>query len=141
MIYSRASIWYEENGLEIEAFRHAAAADDVERAARLVEGEGMPLYFRGAMIPVLNWMDSLPTAVLDARPSLLVTYLVFKSGYIPKILGILLIIAGLGYLVDSFAIFLLPNFEASIAMVTFIGELLFMFWLLFKGSKTPEVQS
>ena len=34
----------------------------------------MPLYFRGAMAPVLRWLESLPAAVLDARPSLWVTY-------------------------------------------------------------------
>ncbi len=68
-------------------------------------------------------------------------YLVFKSGYIPKILGVLLIIAGLGYLIDSYAIFLLPNYEATIGYVTFIGEVLFMLWLLFKGAKIPEMKS
>jgi LuxR family transcriptional regulator, maltose regulon positive regulatory protein len=47
-LHRRASAWYEDNGLEIEAFHHAAAANDVERAERLVEGEGMPLQFRGA---------------------------------------------------------------------------------------------
>ncbi len=72
--HRRASAWYEENGLEIEAFHHAAAANDIERAARLIEGKGMPLHFRGAMAPVLNWLESLPTTVLDARPSLWVTY-------------------------------------------------------------------
>ena len=41
---------------------------------RLIEGEGMPLQFRGAMAPVLNWLASLPTTVLDARPSLWVMY-------------------------------------------------------------------
>jgi hypothetical protein len=71
----------------------------------------------------------------------LLGYLVFKSVYIPKILGILLIIASLGYLVDAFGKFLLPNYGATIAMFTFIGELLFMFWLLFKGSKIPEMKS
>jgi LuxR family maltose regulon positive regulatory protein len=73
-LHRRASIWYEENGLEIEALHHAAAANDVERAERLVEGEGMPLHFRGAVAPVLNWLESLPTTVMDARPSLWVTY-------------------------------------------------------------------
>jgi LuxR family maltose regulon positive regulatory protein len=73
-LHKRASQWYEENGLEIEAFHHAAAANDVERAARLVEGEGMPLQFRGAVAPVLNWLASLPATVLDARPSLWVMY-------------------------------------------------------------------
>ena len=70
-LHVRASQWYEANGLELEAFQHAVAASDLDRAARLVEGKGMPLYFRGAVAPVLNWLDSLPTPMLDARPSLL----------------------------------------------------------------------
>ena len=70
----RASQWYEENDLEIEAFQHAAAANDIERAVRLIEGKGMPLQFRGAMAPVMNWLASLPTQELDARPSLWITY-------------------------------------------------------------------
>jgi LuxR family maltose regulon positive regulatory protein len=73
-LHIRASAWYEENGLEIEAFHHAAAANDFERAARLVEGEGNPLYHRGAVTPVLNWLESLPASLLDARPSLWVMY-------------------------------------------------------------------
>ena len=73
-LHIRASRWYEDNGWEIEAFQHAAAANDVERAARLVEGEGMPLIFRGAVAPVLTWLESLPTTELDARPSLWVMY-------------------------------------------------------------------
>jgi LuxR family maltose regulon positive regulatory protein len=73
-LHKRASLWYEDNGLEIEAFQHAVAANDFEDAARLVEGEGMPLHLRGALAPVLNWLESLPTTVLDARPSLWVMY-------------------------------------------------------------------
>jgi len=73
-LHIRASAWYEDNGLEIEAFHHAAAANDVERAERLIEGKGMPLHFRGAVAPVLNWLKSLPTPVLDARPSLWTSY-------------------------------------------------------------------
>ena len=73
-LHTRASVWYEDNGLEIEAFHHATAANDVERAARLIEGEGVPLQYRGAAAPVLNWLASRPTTVLDARPSLWVTY-------------------------------------------------------------------
>ncbi len=70
----RASQWYEDNGLEIEAFHHAAAAHDLNRATRLMEGKGLPLQFRGALVPILNWLKSLPAAVLDAHPSLWVTY-------------------------------------------------------------------
>ena len=42
---------------------------------------------------------------------LILGYLIIRSGYIPKILGILLMIAAAGYLVDSFASFLLPNYD------------------------------
>jgi LuxR family maltose regulon positive regulatory protein len=73
-LHVRASQWYEDNSLEIEAFHHAVAANDIERAARLVEGKGMPLQFRGALADVLHWLASLPAAVLDARPSLWVMY-------------------------------------------------------------------
>jgi len=73
-LHLRASLWYEDHGLEIEAFHHAVAAHDVEHAARLVEGKGMPLQFRGALTPVLHWLESLPKTVLDARPSLWVMY-------------------------------------------------------------------
>ena len=74
VLHHRASLWYEEKGLELEAFQHAAAAGDMARAARLVEGGGMPLLFRGAVQPVLSWLESLATTELDAHPSLWVIY-------------------------------------------------------------------
>ena len=69
-LHIRASQWYEDQGLEIEAFQHAAAANDVERAERLMEGKGIPLHFRGAVNTILEWLTSLPKSVLDARPLL-----------------------------------------------------------------------
>jgi LuxR family maltose regulon positive regulatory protein len=73
-LHLRASQWYEDQDLSLEAFHHAATAHDVERAERLMEGKGIPLYFRGTAAPVLTWLESLPKTVLDARPSLWVTY-------------------------------------------------------------------
>ena len=70
----RASEWYEDNGYEIEAFQHAVAANDVQRAERLVEGGGTPMHFRGAGAYVLNWLASLSKTELDASPSLWVIY-------------------------------------------------------------------
>jgi Domain of unknown function (DUF4386) len=60
-------------------------------------------------------------------------YLVFKSGFLPRILGILLMIGCVGYLIQSFAAFLLPNLEVNFALFTFWGEVLFPLWLLIKG--------
>src|SRR5690606_15047618 len=72
-LHSRASSWFEENGLEMEAFHHAGAAGDIDHAARLLRGKGMPLHFRGGAAPVLKWLNALPRAELDARPELWVS--------------------------------------------------------------------
>ena len=66
---------------------------------------------------------------------LVLGYLAFKSGYIPKILGILVLVAGLGYTIDAVGKLLSPNYTLSLAMFTFIGEVLLIFWLLWRGIK------
>ena len=60
-------------------------------------------------------------------------YLVFKSGFLPRILGILLMIGCFGYLFDSVTFFLFPNLDVTISQYTFIGEILLPLWLLIKG--------
>ena len=60
--------------------------------------------------------------------------LVFRSGKSGlRVLGILVIAAGLGYLVDGCGKLLVPTYSLTVAMYTFIGEVLLMFWLLWKG--------
>jgi len=65
-------------------------------------------------------------------------YLVFKSSFLPRILGILLIIGCFGYLIESFTFFLLPNYEVTIALFTFWGEVLLPLWLLIKGVNVEQ---
>ena len=69
-------------------------------------------------------------------------YLLLKSGYFPKMLGIFLIAASFGYLIESFAYFLLSNHETVEAVTTwivalpaFLAELSLTYWLLFKNSE------
>jgi ATP/maltotriose-dependent transcriptional regulator MalT len=73
-LHIRASQWYEEQGLDLEAFHHATAAQDVERAVRLLEGTRIPIHFRGAVTAILDWLASLPMPELNARPALLMGY-------------------------------------------------------------------
>jgi hypothetical protein len=68
----------------------------------------------------------------------LLGYLVVQSTYIPKILGVFLIIAGLGYLLTNLKPFLFPSINLDLAEYTFYGELVFMLWLLIKGPKIQE---
>jgi len=65
-------------------------------------------------------------------------YLVFKSGFLPKILGILLMIACFGYVIQSLAVFLFPNFNVNIIFFTSWGELLLLLWLLIKGVNVEQ---
>ena len=67
-LHCRASQWYEANGMQIEAFRHAAAAHDIERAERLIKAGGIPLHLLGAVTAIIDWLDSLPKTALDSRP-------------------------------------------------------------------------
>jgi len=62
-------------------------------------------------------------------------YLAFKSGFIPRWLSVLIVIAGIGYIVDSFGRFLVPIYNLSLARFTFVGEAILIFWLLWIGIK------
>ncbi len=64
---------------------------------------------------------------------ILLGVLVYKANYVPKIFGILLLIAGSGYLINTLRVFFFPTIAMDYLMITYFGELLFMLWLLIKG--------
>lgn len=76
--------------------------------------------------------------ILFAIHLLLVGYLVYRSGYIPKWVGILLMIAGLGYAVQNLGPYLFPDANFDYVGIALLGELVFMFWLLIRGWKIKE---
>lgn len=61
----------------------------------------------------------------------LLGYLFHRSGYVPRVVSLLVAIAGLGYVVDSLGAVLYSGYSLSIASVAFVGEVLLMLWLLF----------
>lgn len=71
-------------------------------------------------------------------------YLVYKSGYFPKILGVLLMLAPVGYLIDFLVLFLSPSAEEitypGLALAA-IAEISFCLWLLVKGVNTAKLPS
>lgn len=75
----------------------------------------------------------------------LIGYLVYKSGFLPRVLGVLYALAGVGYLVNSLAWFLAPHYAAYlfpyILFPAFIGECSMSLWLIFKGIRVPVIRS
>lgn len=69
---------------------------------------------------------------------LMLGWLVYRATYIPRILGILLAIAGLGWVIYELAPFLIPRVNPGYLMVTFLGETVFMLWLLLRGWRIQE---
>lgn len=69
--------------------------------------------------------------------------LIYKSGFIPRIFGVLLFINGAGYVINSFTFLLFPEYLAMVSKFTmvflFVGEIPLIFWLLIKGVKSPEI--
>lgn len=66
----------------------------------------------------------------------LLGYLIFKSGYFPRILGVLFILAACGYLIDSTGLLFVPSYgttPAFLALPIAIAEIAFPLWLLIKG--------
>jgi hypothetical protein len=80
----------------------------------------------------LEWSFAL---IIFAIYLVLLGYLVYKSSYIPNIFGILLVVAGFGYLTHTLGTFFFPEFNVDFLFFTFFGELVFMVWLLVKGRK------
>ncbi len=56
-------------------------------------------------------------------------YLLFRSAHFPRFLGVLVAIAGGGYLADSFGTILIPDFSFTFSLFTFVGEALLIVWL------------
>ena len=110
---------------------------------QLTTGNGFPGVFEPAQI------NSLVTLFLDAHSygftlgiAFLVLhvfalgYLIVRSTYIPRILGVFFLIAGFGYAFDSFALLLVSGYDTTPALVALpitISEIAFPIWLLVKG--------
>jgi hypothetical protein len=67
--------------------------------------------------------------------------LVVKSGFLPRVLGVLLMVAGFAYLISSVTTIVFPAYwhlVSQVMMPLYFGEVPIIFWLLIKGAKIPE---
>jgi hypothetical protein len=77
----------------------------------------------------------------------LLGYLAYRSDCVPKVFGLLLYAASIGYFVDNAGkvLVLIPNYPevlgTALMAPNLIGEAALMVWLAFRGGKTPEAES
>jgi LuxR family maltose regulon positive regulatory protein len=69
-LHRRASLWCEQHAQPLEAVQHALAAQDSERAARLIEQDGIMVAAWGRTHLLLAWLNALPDELVRARPYL-----------------------------------------------------------------------
>ena len=69
---------------------------------------------------------------------ILLGVLALRSGFAHWLFGVLLLISGIGYLFDGLAVLLNPDFGFELSLFTFFGEVVFIFWLLIRGTRLPN---
>jgi hypothetical protein len=70
--------------------------------------------------------------------------LVYRSRFLPRFLGVWLVIDGFAYVMLSLTIILLPQYQDKVSTISqpaFFGEVAFMLWLLIKGAKPPALDA
>ena len=92
----------------------------------------------------INDYGTLPLEMFGGLWLLPFGLLVYKSGFIPRIFGILLAIAGIAYMIDCTIGILFPNYSSFVKYPTLlfvaVGEISITLWLLIKGVKTKELK-
>ncbi|MEZ5017060.1 MAG: DUF4386 domain-containing protein [Flavipsychrobacter sp.] len=98
------------------------------------------LYTQAMLQLQLHHYGYLISGIFFGVCCLLLGYLFYRSAYFTKVLGIMISLAGVGYLVDCFTNFLAPSYadlsEILLLFTAVITELTLCLWLIIKGAKT-----
>ena len=117
----------------------AVAVFQLTGAARLLGGTSLPAsganrVHAQALSDISRFTDIWHAGLIVFGVHLLViAWLAYGSGYVPRLLGVLIGIAGLGYIYDSIGVFLSHGSWTQVSTVTFIGEFLLALWLVIRG--------
>ena len=66
-------------------------------------------------------------------------YLIFRSGYLPRFLGVLLALGGIGFVAKNFALVLAPAYASDgLLLPMFLSGVLLIVWLFVKGVNVPK---
>ena len=72
-LHHQASLWFQQNGMILEAIQHALAAANHKIAARLISSVAPDYLKRGELVTLRRWLEALPEAVIWNEPRLCLT--------------------------------------------------------------------
>ncbi|MBL8096385.1 MAG: DUF4386 domain-containing protein [Anaerolineales bacterium] len=133
---ARLAAWFRVAYAAVYAVALASLLSALRLTAELGDLTALdPAFLQAQVMLALNGFNTIWNLglALFGMHLLIVGALVLRSNTIPRWLGVVVAIAGLGYLVDSFGRLLLPSVDLGFVMITFFGEALFMVWLLWHG--------
>lgn len=119
----------------------AAAVTNLVSALQLVSGTDFLKAFGTNQLQaqMMVWLSAFQSGwdlslfIFGLDLLILGSLLLTQSGAVLRVIGILLIVAGLGYAIDSAGTLFVPNYSLTVGTYTFVGEPLLMIWLLWKG--------
>jgi len=124
----------------------AVAVFQLIGAARLLGGASLPASgaarVRAQALSDINRFTDIWHAglIVFGLYLLVIAWLAWRSGYVPRLLGVLIAIAGLGYIYDSIGQFVSGGSWTQVSTVTFIGEFLLALWLVIRGRRITVSQ-
>jgi hypothetical protein len=68
-------------------------------------------------------------------------YLAYRSGYVPRLVGVLLALAGFGYVFDTVVRVLVRGSSSDVSAITGMGEFVFALWLVIRGRRVASCDS
>ncbi|MYN09794.1 DUF4386 domain-containing protein [Pseudoduganella aquatica] len=115
---------------------------DTLAMAKYLKPDDLPQLHVMAYLTVLSHAQAFGLALIFFGVEILIVgYVIWKSGYIPKAIGVLMQLAGVCYLINSFSMVLSPALASmlfpAILLPALVGESAFCLWLLFKGVGQP----
>lgn len=115
------------------AISHLASAADL---ARSTPGEPTTERAQQVLSHVEAFHDTWTVSyVLFGLHLSILGWLAWRASYVPRLVGGLLVLAGVGYLVDTFGALISTDYALSVSAFSFVGEAALMLWLLLRGRR------
>jgi len=119
-----------------EIFYFSAALPVTDSRLATAMGPEARAWFPYVCLTIFGYVFSFFTAMYGI-PTMIRGYLIYRSGYLPRALGVVIVLGGAGFVVKNLAAVLAPQYDSMLYVLpTFVAGVFQMFWFLLKGIDT-----